>query len=54
MPAEAILNELVETTGWNEATQLMLCLEYIENQQSDDAFEDFLEKRAEDENVECT
>lgn len=53
MAAREILEEIAEDHGWTKRTMLDLCLEYIDNQQSDDAFQDFLETRAEDEDLEC-
>jgi hypothetical protein len=44
--AETILDEIAEKQGWNLETKLDLCLEYIQNQGSNDAFEDFLKDRA--------
>jgi hypothetical protein len=41
--AAEILDEISERTGWNEASQLALALEYIDNQCS---WRDFLERRA--------
>lgn len=51
MPAEAILDEICESTGWNDESKLALLCEYIDNQQCDDAFEDFLAKKAEEEEI---
>jgi len=45
MDAESILNEIGDKEGWNDATKLDLCLEYIANQKSDDAFKDFLQEK---------
>lgn len=52
MSAEGILDEIAERTGWNERSKLTLALEYIDNQDSPDAWQDFLEHAAdEDENA---
>lgn len=32
--------------GWNESTQIQILLEYIENQQSNDAFKEFLSEKS--------
>jgi len=45
MDAESILNEIGDKEGWNDVTKLELCLEYIENQKSNDAFDDFLKEK---------
>lgn len=37
-----ILEDVAEEQGWSEATQVAVLLEYIENQSSPEAFEDFL------------
>jgi hypothetical protein len=50
MPAESILDDKAEIMGWDTMSQLIICLEYIENQKSDEAFEDFLERRMQEEN----
>jgi len=49
MSAETILDEIGEEQGWNDSSKLSLCLQYIENQNSDSAFEDFLRTQAEEE-----
>lgn len=53
MSAREILEEIAEEKGWTKKTMLDLCLEYIDNQDSDDAFQDFLETAAENEDLEC-
>lgn len=50
MSAETILDEIGDEQGWNDSSKLSLCLQYIENQGSDSAFEDFLRIQAEEEN----
>jgi len=52
MSAESIIEEFADKQGWNDKTQLDLCLEYISNQQSDDVFRDFLQHTADVENGE--
>jgi hypothetical protein len=42
MSAYAVLTTIADDQGWNTDTQLGLLLEYIDNQGSLDAFEDFL------------
>ena len=44
MDAEAIINSYDESQGWDDATKLRICLEYIENQKSNDIFKGFLEE----------
>ena len=39
-----IMDELAGEQGWSPLTQLVLCMEYISNQQDDSAFEDFLKE----------
>lgn len=46
---EDILNEHAERQGWNDASKIALLCRYIENQQCDDAFEDFLKQISEEE-----
>lgn len=43
-----IINDIGEREGWNDETKLMLCLEYIENQGDNGAFEEFLKGRTEE------
>ena len=45
-----ILNEISEKQGWNTEAQLALLIEYIERQQSPEAFRDFLVEAAYNEN----
>jgi len=52
MSAESIIDRVAERTGWNDASKLALALDYIDNQQSDDAWEDFLERAADEEDPE--
>lgn len=52
MHAEAILNEYADRAGWDESSMLFICLEYIDNQQSNDAFEDFVRRQCEEEESE--
>lgn len=40
--------------GWDDNTMLILCLRYIEAQQANDAFADFLRQVAEEENEATT
>lgn len=44
--AERILNAYANDQGWTQATCLDLALEYIDNQQSPQAWTDFLAERA--------
>ena len=41
--AEAIINSFDAEQGWNEATKLSICLEYIQNQGSNDTFKAFID-----------
>jgi len=50
MSAETIIDEIGDEQGWNDSSKLALCLQYIDNQCSDNAFEDFLRTQANDEN----
>lgn len=52
MSARAILEEAAERTGWNESSMLDIALAYIDNQDANDAFEDFVQRRAEEEDLE--
>lgn len=49
MEAETIIDEIGARTGWNDASKLALCLQYINNQADNAAFQDFLEQQAADE-----
>lgn len=46
-----ILEEYAERMGWNEDSQLEILCDYIENQQNPDAFDDYLSRRADEENL---
>jgi hypothetical protein len=46
MSARTILKRRAEEMGWSTESQLTLCLRYISNQKSDDAFADFLDQAA--------
>lgn len=50
MTAYSILEEIGERQGWNKNYKLALALEYIENQGSLDAWQDFLQTQADEEN----
>lgn len=45
-----VAQRMQDEQGWTDSTLLGLLLEYLENQQSDDALEDFLRQKAEFEN----
>lgn len=42
MNTETIFSNSASEAGWDETKQIQVLLEYIENQQSDEAFSDFL------------
>jgi hypothetical protein len=46
MTAEALLEEWSQKQGWDVNSQLFLCLQYIERQQDNQCFEDFLSNKA--------
>ena len=50
MTAEDTLGHFASRQGWNLDLQLTILLRYIENQQDNDAFEDFLQQQADLEN----
>ena len=50
MSAENIAHTIATAQGWTDTTLLALCLDYIGNQSSDDAFADYLHVRADGEN----
>jgi len=52
MSAEKILNEYGDQQGWNDESKLSLCQEYIDNQDSEAAFSDFVAQKATEENKE--
>ena len=47
-----VAEELQIEQGWTDTTLLGLCLDYIGNQNSDDAFKDFLQEAVDSENAE--
>jgi hypothetical protein len=55
MTAEGLLEEWAVKQGWGVESQLELCLQYIERQQDNQCFEDFLSSQAfmEDESARC-
>jgi len=52
MSAEYVMAKHADSQGWNETTMLDLCLEYINNQGDDQAFDDFLSEKCEEEDEE--
>lgn len=46
--ANHILSNMIAKRGWSDSTCLTLCLNYIDAQHSNEAFEDFLEQVAEE------
>jgi hypothetical protein len=50
--AEGILDHFAIEQGWDESAKFTLCLEYIENQQDNKAWADFLRTHAALENEE--
>lgn len=50
MPAADIADDAQKRNGWTDEFMLALAMEYIENQQSDDAWQDFLKQQEEREN----
>ncbi len=46
---EGVFDEF-EEQGWDDASKLALALEYIERQQNDGAWRDFLQQQADEEN----
>ena len=53
MSALQILQDISEKSGsnWNDQSMLEIMAEYIDNQKSDDAFTDFVQARAAEEEV---
>lgn len=49
MKPESAIEAMADEAGWSVETQLALCLEYIENQASDEAFVDFLKQKLDEE-----
>ena len=49
MSAKHILYKMIPERGWSDHTCLELCLNYIDTQDSNAAFKDFLEQVAEEE-----
>jgi hypothetical protein len=47
MRADDIMQRYAARAGWSDADQLALALRYIENQDSNDAFANFLSEEAE-------
>jgi hypothetical protein len=50
MSARAILEDTAERLGWNLGMKYELLMEYVERQQSDEAFADFVAHQEELEN----
>lgn len=51
MSTESIFERIAEQRGWNLQSQVDVLLRYIDNQQSNTAFRDFLLEQAEDEST---
>ena len=47
--AEEILDKASDKCGWSNAQKVEVLLEYIENQQSPDAFQDFIDRKVAEE-----
>ena len=47
---EEIFETAAEKAGWNDQSKIAILLEYISNQQSEEAFKDFLSEKVSDEN----
>ncbi len=47
---ENMFEEAAEKAGWNDQSKIAILLEYISNQQSEDAFQDFLSEKVQKEN----
>ena len=50
MSAQSIIDLYATSTGWNEDSIIDILCEYIDNQSSPEAFEDFVQRKAEEEN----
>ena len=50
MSAELTLDTFGEEQGWNDESKLAIALKYIDNQQHNDAFEEFVQQEADLEN----
>ena len=50
LDAAFIIDQYQGRQGWTDGTVLDLLIEYIDNQQSGDALDDFLRQRADEEN----
>jgi len=46
-----ILDKYGDRQGWDDASKLAIALEYIDNQQDEDAFDQFVAEKADDENT---
>lgn len=46
-----MFEKIAEEQGWNDATKVCILLEYIDNQGSPEAFDDFISEKQADENV---
>lgn len=53
MSARDILDGFVESQGWDDDSIITLLCHYIDNQLSEDALVDFLQRQADEENEEC-
>ena len=45
-----LFEKIASEQGWTPETQVQVLLEYVGNQQSDEAFEDFLKEKQKEEN----
>lgn len=52
MSISNLFDDKAAVAGWAASTQVDVLLRYIENQQSDDVFEDFLDRQIEEESAE--
>jgi hypothetical protein len=50
MSARDIVEEYADRNGWDDESIIVLLCDYVENQQSNDALEDYLREREEREN----
>ena len=50
MHPETILDKIGAEQGWDDASKLAVCLDYIAAQQADDTFADHVRRQADEEN----
>lgn len=53
MPADAVIHQHQSANGWSDLDVLEYLTEYVDNQRADDALDDFLPRKANEETDEA-